>query len=158
MNCRVLQVCGKSYNTDSQALSLSLVYSRETELSLSWISEREKCQIFYFLFHFFLRTKCLFYVCISRHHFKKKRLFQEILWKFLFLLRTKIPVKNSFHQCGIFFLISLEVLWLKIRPNKRSDRTVYHILDKPIQNGKSVGKSNYSRKCTVVDQTLLHII
>lgn len=45
------------------------------------------------------------------------------------------------------------MLWLKIRSNKRSDRTIYHI-----QNGGSVRKRNYSKKCLIVaDQMLSHV-
>lgn len=74
-------------------------------------------------------------------------------------VQDKNACKSHFHQCGIFFLISLDVVWLKIRPKERSDRTVYHILDKLIQKGKPVGKSNYSRKCiATANQTLLHIM
>lgn len=60
-----------------------------------------------------------------------------------------------------FFLISLEVLWLKIRPNKRSDRTIYPIQDEHRRINsecKSVRKSNYSKKHPIAaDQMLSHI-
>lgn len=60
-----------------------------------------------------------------------------------------------------FFLISLEVLWSKIRPNKRSDRTIYPIQDEHRRINsecKSVRKSNYSKKRPIAaDQMLSHV-